>query len=143
MCQVQGGPRGQARRPPVTRTPALIRLLTDQNFNGDITNGLAVRYPDLDLVRVQDIGLSEADDPTILASAADDDRIVLTHDKRTMPPFANRRVADGETMPGVFVVDDWASVGTVLDDLTVIVEGSEHAEWAGVVEYLPFKRPGR
>lgn len=121
----------------------MIRLLTDQNFNGHITSGLLRRVPDTDLVRVQDVGLSEAEDPDVLAWAAAEDRIVITHDKRTMPPFAYRRVADGDPMPGLLVVDDQAQVAIVLDNLESLVGASTQSEWAGIVEYLPFKRLGR
>ena len=44
----------------------MLRLLSDENFNGDIVRGLLLRRPALDLCRVQDVGLEEADDPTIL-----------------------------------------------------------------------------
>ena len=76
----------------------MLRLLTDENFNGDIIRGLLLREPDLDLVRVQDVGLAGNDDQEILAWAAENDRIVLTHDRATMPDqraahfrFASRR----------------------------------------------------
>jgi predicted nuclease of predicted toxin-antitoxin system len=53
----------------------MLRLLSDENFNGDIVRGLFLRQPDLDLLRVQDVGLREADDPTILNWATQNDRI--------------------------------------------------------------------
>ncbi len=65
----------------------MLRFLSDENFNGDIVRGLFLRKPDLDLVRVQETGLRKADDPTILAWAAEQDRILLTHDRATMPNF--------------------------------------------------------
>lgn len=43
-----------------------MKLLTDENFFGQITRGLLAKKPDLDLVRVQDVGLMGMDDPTIL-----------------------------------------------------------------------------
>lgn len=36
----------------------MLRLVTDENFNGDIARGLLLRQPDLDLVRVQDVKLT-------------------------------------------------------------------------------------
>lgn len=43
----------------------MLRLLSDENFNGgDIVRGLLLRQPDLDLVRVQDIGLAVQTTPT-------------------------------------------------------------------------------
>ena len=40
-----------------------MRLLTDENFNGAILRGLVRRLPKLDIVRVQDVGLMNTDDP--------------------------------------------------------------------------------
>ena len=63
----------------------MLRLLADENFNGDVVRGLLLRQPNLDIVCVQDVGLAGADDSDILAWAAENDRIVLTHDRATMP----------------------------------------------------------
>lgn len=62
----------------------MIRLLADENFDNTIVRGLVRRNPDVDILRVQDIGLSGEDDPTVLAWAADDRRILLTHDVATI-----------------------------------------------------------
>ncbi len=58
----------------------MVRFLADENFNNAILRGLLRRKPDIDIVRVQDVGLSGASDPEILAWAAREDRLVLTHD---------------------------------------------------------------
>lgn len=65
-----------------------MRLLTDENFNGAILRGLVRRLPALDIVRVQDVGLMNADDPTILEWAANEGRILLTHDVATITGYA-------------------------------------------------------
>jgi predicted nuclease of predicted toxin-antitoxin system len=38
------------------------------------------RQPDIDIIRVQDVGLSGEDDPIVLEWAAQEGRILLTHD---------------------------------------------------------------
>jgi predicted nuclease of predicted toxin-antitoxin system len=115
----------------------MLRLLSDENFNGDIVRGLLLRHPTLDLHRVQDVGLEEAEDPTILAWAATNNRIVLTHDRATMPDFAYARVIAGEPMPGVFVVPDRLAVRQAIEELLLIDACSEQMEWAGLVVYRP------
>ena len=65
------------------------RLLADENLNNDIVRGLLRRKPDLDIVRVQDVGLSGADDSTVLAWAAQQGRVLLTHDVTTITRFAS------------------------------------------------------
>jgi hypothetical protein len=47
----------------------MLRLVSDENFNGDIIRGLGLRRPGLALVRVQDVGLEGATDPAVLAWA--------------------------------------------------------------------------
>ena len=115
----------------------MLRLLSDENFNGDIVRGLLLCHPDLDLHRVQDVGLEAAEDPTILAWAAANNRIVLTHDRATMPDFAYARVVTGQPMPGVFVLDDRLSVRQAIDEILLLEGCSEQAEWVGLVVYLP------
>ena len=97
----------------------MVRLLADENFHGDATDGLLARRPELDLVRVQDIGLATADDPTILTWAAANDRILLTHDKATIPGHAYDRVRAGEPMPGVFVAHGM-TVGDIIDEVLML-----------------------
>jgi len=115
----------------------MLRLVSDENFNGDIVRGLLLRYPALDLYRVQDVGLEGADDPTILAWTAANDRIVLTHDHATMPDFAYTWVVAGLPMPDVFVVPDRMAVRQAIEELLLAEACSEQAEWASLVVYLP------
>jgi hypothetical protein len=115
----------------------MLRLAADENFNGAIVRGLLRRRSDVDLVRVQDAGLREADDPTILAWAAAERRVLLTHDVSTMTRHAYQRVAEGLPMPGVFEVGRGVSVRQAIEDLLLILEYSEPGEWDGQVRYLP------
>src|SRR5437868_5621503 len=79
---------------------SVIKLATDENFDSDILRGLLRRQPDLDVVRVQDVGLAETADEKILAWAAGEQRVLLTHDRDTIPNFAYDRVRGGEPMAG-------------------------------------------
>lgn len=115
----------------------MLSLLSDENFNGDIVRGLLLRQPDLDLLRVQDVGLREVDDPAILAWAASHGRILLTHDRATMPDFAYSRLIRGEPMAGMFVVNDRMPIRQAIDELLLLVDCSEQAEWKDIVLYLP------
>jgi predicted nuclease of predicted toxin-antitoxin system len=63
----------------------VLKLVSDENFDGDILRGLYRRRPDRDVVRVQDVGLNATPDPDIPAWAAVEDRILLTHDRDTIP----------------------------------------------------------
>lgn len=115
----------------------MLRLLADENFNGDITRGLLLRAPNIDLIRVQDVGLAAADDPPILEWAAVYNRVVLTHDRATMPDFAFDRIVAGQQMPGVFVLSERMPIRQAIEELLLIDECSEQEEWNNLVVYLP------
>lgn len=115
----------------------MLRFLSDENFNGDIIRGLFLRQPDIDLLRVQDVGLREVDDPKVLGWAAANDRIVLTHDRATMPDFAYGRLLRKEQMSGLFVVNDRMPIRQAIDELLLLNGCSEQSEWKEVVLFLP------
>jgi predicted nuclease of predicted toxin-antitoxin system len=98
----------------------MLRLLADENFNGDIVRGLLLREPKLDIIRVQDTELSGAGDADVLRWAALNARIILTHDRATMPSFAYDRVAAGEPMAGVFIINDRFPVGLAINEILLI-----------------------
>ena len=117
----------------------MLRLAADENFNNDIVRGLLRRKPDLDIVRVQDVGLSGADDPTILEWAAQEGRVLLTHDVSTLTRHAYERVQTGKPMPGVFEVSRRVPVDVAIENLLLIAECSLEGEWEGQVRYLPLR----
>ena len=71
----------------------MLRLLSDEDFNGNVVAGVRRSYPEIDVVRAQDVGLSGQEDPDVLAWAAEQNRILLTNDKRTIPPSLCRKQA--------------------------------------------------
>lgn len=114
-----------------------MKFLADENFEGAIFRGLLHRKPDIDLVRVQDVGLAEADDLTILEWANQEGRIILTHDRRTMPQYAYQRMADGESIAGMIVMKSTISVGQAIKDILLIEAISIPEEWVNMVQDLP------
>lgn len=115
----------------------MVRLLSDENFNADIVRGLLRHHPNMDLSLIQEVGLEGVDDPTILEWAVANNRVLLTHDRATMPDFAYARVAAGLPMAGVFVIHDRMSIRQAIEELLLIESCSEQEEWAGLVIYLP------
>ncbi|HEY9820950.1 MAG TPA: DUF5615 family PIN-like protein [Candidatus Sericytochromatia bacterium] len=117
----------------------MARFLADENFNNQIVRGILRQSPNIDVVRVQDVDLSGADDPTVLAWAAQEKRIVLTHDVATMVTFAYKRIQTGLPMPGLFEVSRRVSVGLAIEEIILIAECSLDGEWEGQVRFLPLR----
>ena len=117
----------------------MLRFLADENFNNQIIRGILRQRPNFDIVRVQDVGLSETDDRVILEWAAQQGRILLTHDVETMTRYAYERVQSGFAMPGVFEISRSVPVGLAIEEMILIAEGSFEGEWEGQVQYLPLR----
>lgn len=112
-----------------------VKFLTDQNFDNNILRGLLRRQPELDIIRVQDVGLSEAEDPTVLEWAAQESRVLLTHDVKTMPDYAYQRLAEGLPMAGVVLVNLKTSTGQLIEEILILAEFEE--EYVGQIQYVP------
>lgn len=114
-----------------------LRFLVDEDFDNDIVRGMLRHLPTLDIVRVQDVDLSGTSDPIVLAWAAQDGRVVLTHDVSTMTAHAYARVTSSLPMPGVFAVSQLAPISQVIEELVLLAQCSLPGEWEGQVRYVP------
>ncbi|MGH9831577.1 MAG: DUF5615 family PIN-like protein [Blastocatellia bacterium] len=117
----------------------MLRLATDEDFNGRIVRGLRRTQPDLDIVRVQEVGLSGVPDPGVLEWAASENRLVLTHDASTMTKYAYERAANNQPMPGIIEAGQDIPIGRVIEDVLLLANCSLEGEWEGQVIYLPLK----
>jgi hypothetical protein len=115
-----------------------MKFLADENFDNTILRGLLRRQPDIDIVRVQDIEISGADDPTVLEWAAQENRILLTHDVSTITMYTYERVSEGQLMPGVVEIPSDAAIGRVIEDILILLECTTEGELEGQIQYLPW-----
>ena len=115
------------------------RFLADENFNNDLLRALVRRVPDLDIVRVQDTIMAGADDPTLLAWAAREGYVLLTHDVQTIPRFAYARVRAGQPMPGVVEVAGTVALGAALEDVLLLIAATPDDEWADQIKFVPLR----
>lgn len=117
----------------------MLRFAVDENFNNDILRGVLRRLPDLDIIRIQDTEIAEADDPRVLEWAAQTNRVLLTHDVSTITRHAYERIEAGLSMPGVFEVGRSVSIRSAIEDILLLAECSFGGEWEGKILYLPLQ----
>lgn len=102
-----------------------------------IVTGLRLREPNIDMATVYDVGLASADDPTILSWAAQNDRIVVTHDVRTMVEFAYDRVRSGQPMSGLYHIPARIPVAEAVEDLLYVATCTFPSDWENLVRHFP------
>ena len=115
----------------------MLRLLIDENLDQRILRGLRLEVPAIDYIVVQETKLKGLRDPLLLAWAAENQPIIVTHDVNTMPRHAYDRVRAGQPMPGVIVIPEDFAVGKAIEELATMVECCEPEEMINQVKYLP------
>jgi Domain of unknown function (DUF5615) len=113
----------------------MIRLLADEDFNGAIVRGLVRR--NVDIVRVQDVGLRSEPDLRILEWAAETGRVIVTHDRSTLIGSAYDLIRASKPMSGVIAAAQSVGIGVAIDDLELMTTCSNLEEWQARVSYLP------
>ena len=79
-------------------------------------------------------------DPDVLMWACAHHRILLSHDKRSMPGHFYdllSRLAPGEQCPGAMLVPRDSGIGCAIDAVLAIWECGRHEEWRDLFTRLP------
>lgn len=105
-----------------------VTYLFDEDLNGRIVRGVRRRLPALDTLTVYEAGLKEEEDPAVLERAAQEERIVVSHDHSTMRAYAEERLRAGLPMTGLFLVRQESPIGRVIDELVLIAEATTAEE---------------
>lgn len=115
-----------------------MRFVVDENYNHILLRGLLQILPTLDIVRVQELGLGGISDPNLLEWAAQERRILLTHDIRTMRKHAEDRMANGLPMPGVIIVTENRPNAELNSQLSILLGAGKEDDFINQIQFVPF-----
>ena len=113
-----------------------IQFLADENLRRAIVLGLRRREPTLNFMQAYEAGAVGKDDPTVLQIAAEINRILVSHDVRTMPQHFLKFIA-GKNSPGVILIPQKLPLSTAIEQLALIWLASEAEEWVNLIRFLP------
>lgn len=113
-----------------------IRFQADADLNHIIVSAVMRRAPAIDFRTATATGLAGVKDQEVLALAARDGRILVSHDQRTMPRHFGEFIASHRS-PGLIVVPQHLPLGDVVDDLILIVTATQPEEWTERIVFLP------
>ena len=114
----------------------MLRFATDEDFDWNIIRGLLRFNPELDIITAQESGVRSAADTDVLAWAASEGRVLLSHDVNTMRGLAYRRIASGETTSGVILVRKAIPIGRIIEALELAARDGLESEWQNRVDFL-------
>ncbi|MBI1745490.1 MAG: DUF5615 family PIN-like protein [Acidobacteria bacterium] len=113
-----------------------IRYQADADLNQKIVTATTRLDSRVDFRTAQAADLAVKSDPEVLKTAAWEGRILVTHDKSTMPDHLTRFIVTQES-PGVFIVPRGRRLMEVAEELVLVWVASDSEEWTNRIVYIP------
>ena len=109
----------------------------DADLNHAIVRAIRRREPATSFTSAADANLEGIPDSEVLEMAAAQERILITHDRQTMPEHFRERLAQGKSSPGVLIVSQFEPLGPVVETIVLIWAASNSEESRNQIRYLP------
>ncbi|HVF29285.1 MAG TPA: DUF5615 family PIN-like protein [Pyrinomonadaceae bacterium] len=113
-----------------------IRFQADADLKQSIVTAARRREPGLDFQLAGAAQLEGLPDPEVLTAAARDGRVLVSHDKRTLPQHFAEFV-QLQPSPGVIIVPQRILIATAVEELLLIWHASTPEEWIDRIAHLP------
>ena len=117
-----------------------VRFQTDADFDRRIVRATLRREPAIDLQLATaargGAGLRGIPDAQVLTAAAQEGRMLLSHDHRTMPRHFGDFIAIQES-PGVILIPQRMLISVAVEWIITIWSASEAEEWTNHILILP------
>ena len=112
------------------------RFQADADFNHKIVLGIRRREPAVDFMGAHDGGVVGVDDSEVLRIAAESARILVSHDRKTMPAHFARFI-EKRSSPGVIIASQNLDIGAAIEDLLMIWAATKAEEWLDQLGVVP------
>ena len=114
-----------------------IRFQADNDLKFAIVKAVRRREPAIDFASAHEAGLEGVGDPELLERAARDNRVLVSHDRRTMlDHFRNHLVAE-KPSPGLLVVSQGTPIGLVVEAIVLLWAVADPTELRDQAYHLP------
>lgn len=112
------------------------RFQADADLNKDIVTGVLRREPGVDFRTAVAAGLRSLSDSEVLTLAAREGRILVSHDRKTMP-WAFAEFIRANASPGVLIVSQKTDLLSAIEGVLLVWSASEAAEWTNQLGTIP------
>lgn len=116
-----------------------LKYLIDENVNPIYPNQIRLREPDI-MIKV--VGEPKTPpkstlDPEILYWCEDNNFVLVTNNRTSMPVHLDDHIAANHHIPGIFILNPNLSIGENLEELILAALASKDNEYQDRIVYLP------
>jgi hypothetical protein len=112
------------------------KFQADADLDERVLRGLRRAMPEIDFRTATAAGLEGLPDPDVLRVAAEEGRVLVSQDRRTMPRHF-RRFVSAATSPGVILLREVVSIASAIEELLLIGSASEAEDWVNRLIWIP------
>ena len=113
-----------------------LRYQADADLNQKIVDGLLRRERAVDFQRARDAGIIGLPDPEVLTISARENRLLVSHDRKTMlGHFA--RFIQHQLSPGLVIISQDLEIGRAIEDLLSLWAAVDSEECINQCIFLP------
>jgi Domain of unknown function (DUF5615) len=113
-----------------------VRYQADADLDQAIVTGVLRREPRIDFQSAVAAELEGIKDPEVLALAANQHRVLVSHDRKTMPSEFAEFITHHRSS-GVIIVSQKLPIEVVIEELLIIWAASQAEEWVDRIAKLP------
>ena len=113
-----------------------IRFAVDEDIDERIVRGVLRRNDQIDFLNGKEVGLRNSPDRDVLEWAAQEMRVLLTHDRGTMRAEAVRRVNQKRLMPGLIIIPQEQRFGSYIDQIIDVFTYDDLGMWNDRIEFF-------
>ncbi|HET9320244.1 MAG TPA: DUF5615 family PIN-like protein [Bryobacteraceae bacterium] len=113
-----------------------VKFQADADLDGRVVRGLRRKMPEIDFRTAAGAELDGLEDSEVLRIAAQNGRVLVSQDRRTMPGHFRRFVAE-TTSSGLILLREGIAIATAVEELALIWSASEGEEWVNRLVWIP------
>ncbi len=114
----------------------VVQFQADADLNQAIVTGVIRQQININFQSATEANLEGLKDPAVLELSAQQKRILVTHDRRTMPTEFAAFVVNKHSS-GVLIVSKKIPINIVINDLVLIWSVSTSQEWLDRIAEIP------
>lgn len=113
-----------------------VKFQADADLDGRVLRGLRRTAAEVDFQTATEAGLEGLSDPEVLRIAAEQVRILVSQDRRTMPGHFRQFISTTKS-PGVILLREGISIAAAIEELVLIWAASDSKDWENRLVWIP------
>jgi len=117
-----------------------IKFQAEADFDARVISSLKRIAPEIDFRSATDAALHRVKAPDVLRLAAESGRVLVSHDRNTMPAHFREFVATAQS-PGILIVRQSAPISAIVQDLLLIWHTCDPEEFTNRILFGSHSKP--